>query len=148
MNITLNERQQHTVIAALRYYQREQTEERNNLDNWIEDLATNGGDLTPLAPWELDNLVAKFNEEAGEECNDCTAMVDSNDSYFATPCGTFCDECMEDHVKECEICAKEFEADFPEDVCDKCGDPTDDGEGYDGLCGNFSDKEYKKSKHQ
>lgn len=30
--------------------------------------------------------------------------------------------------------------DCREDMCDKCGASTDDGEGYDGLCGNCADR--------
>jgi hypothetical protein len=34
------------------------------------------------------------------------------DRYAATPCGTFCDDCMVEHAKECEVCRHEF--DIPE----------------------------------
>lgn len=35
----------------------------------------------------------------------------------------------------------QFDGDDEDDnVCSECGDPTDDGEGYDGLCGNCADK--------
>lgn len=45
------------------------------------------------------------------ECNGekCGAKVYPEDPYYATPCGTFCSDCMHDHAKECEICASEFE---------------------------------------
>lgn len=30
------------------------------------------------------------------------------------------------------------------DMCDQCGEPNDDGEGEDGLCGNCADKRYNE----
>ena len=45
-----------------------------------------------------------------ENCSDCDYMVTEDDPYFATPCGTFCTECMETkHARTCEICAGEFD---------------------------------------
>jgi hypothetical protein len=43
------------------------------------------------------------------ECNYCDATVSRKDQYFATPCGTFCDDCMTEHAKECGVCAHEFD---------------------------------------
>jgi hypothetical protein len=42
-------------------------------------------------------------------CTVCDASVHREDQYFATPCGTYCSSCMQQHTKECEICAAEFE---------------------------------------
>ena len=49
-------------------------------------------------------------------CNgeNCDAMVGPNDPYFATPCGSFCSECMEtEHASGCGICAGEFDLQGP-----------------------------------
>jgi len=45
-----------------------------------------------------------------EQCNgqDCETMVEPDEPHYSTYCGTFCQECMADHVAECEICRKEF----------------------------------------
>ncbi len=51
-----------------------------------------------------------------EQCSDCDADVEPGDLYFATPCGTFCRECMESkHARECGVCASEFDL---ETTCD------------------------------
>lgn len=51
----------------------------------------------------------------GLECSECGAAVDRVDTYAATPCGTFCVECMENtHARSCGICAKEFDITFEE----------------------------------
>ena len=37
-------------------------------------------------------------------------MVGPNDPYFATPCGSYCSDCMEtEHASGCGICASEFD---------------------------------------
>jgi hypothetical protein len=41
----------------------------------------------------------------GKECN---AVVTQADPYFATPCGTFCEKHMREHVLDCGICANQF----------------------------------------
>lgn len=46
-------------------------------------------------------------DTAAVEC-ECGAVVDPNDPYFATPCGTHCEACFEQHRAECEVCDKEF----------------------------------------
>lgn len=64
----------------------------------------------------------------GEICNgdDCGVLVEPDDPYYATPCGTYCTGCMDKHAKDCEICAHEFELDGDEDTdedeCAFCGE--------------------------
>ncbi len=49
------------------------------------------------------------NSDAGLPCcTDCEASVAEDDPYSATPCGTYCVDCMSSHMAECEICRKEF----------------------------------------
>jgi hypothetical protein len=38
----------------------------------------------------------------------CTTMVNPEDPYYATPCGTYCSTHMREHLKSCEICRNEF----------------------------------------
>lgn len=46
-----------------------------------------------------------------EQCNGagCQEMVEEGADYYATPCGTYCGECMQAHMKTCEICRNEFQ---------------------------------------
>ena len=41
------------------------------------------------------------------ECK-CGTEVDPEARFFATPCGTFCEECFGVHAENCEICRKEL----------------------------------------
>lgn len=45
-----------------------------------------------------------------EQCNGprCEVMVEPDDHYYATPCGTFCVECMDEHMRECPSCREEM----------------------------------------
>lgn len=38
----------------------------------------------------------------------CEMLVRSGDTYFGSPCGTYCEPCMHAHAKACGICASEF----------------------------------------
>jgi hypothetical protein len=41
-------------------------------------------------------------------CGDCDEEVEKSDRFAATPCGTFCDDCMTKHAQTCGVCADEF----------------------------------------
>lgn len=55
-------------------------------------------------------------EDSPNKCgcsgDNCKTMVTRADSYFATPCGTYCGSCMALHVKECGVCKSEFRDEF------------------------------------
>jgi hypothetical protein len=56
-------------------------------------------------------LHEREDEEAGLDsvpCSDCDTPVEPGDPFYATPCGTYCEECMCRHMSECEICRHEF----------------------------------------
>jgi len=54
-------------------------------------------------------MTRKRSKESFERCNQCGTKVMRSDPYYATPCGTFCDFCMERyHARECRLCSKEF----------------------------------------
>lgn len=61
-----------------------------------------------------------------EECSmdGCHTEVFRNEDYFGTPCGTFCDDHMAEHVQGCEICMNEF-PEFADELsrfkCPTCG---------------------------
>lgn len=63
---------------------------------------------------QLIALVRGWDEEEDEgdacsvPCSECETPVEQNDPYYATPCGTFCGECMDRHIEECGICRSEF----------------------------------------
>ena len=62
-------------------------------------------------PARTAELYAAVQRGKGTTCSEaeCGAIVRPEDPYFATPCGTFCEEHMRAHVKQCEICASQFE---------------------------------------
>ena len=51
---------------------------------------------------------AEENQASLAKCA-CGETVTSDDPYFATPCGSFCPACMEEHATECDGCAKQFD---------------------------------------
>jgi hypothetical protein len=54
----------------------------------------------------------KETESTTESCQGCCGDVDEEEPYHATPCGTYCHECMRKHVQSCGVCADEFADDF------------------------------------
>jgi hypothetical protein len=66
------------------------------------------------APLTADAAFTLIKEELqveDEQCSgdSCKTIVTPDDPYYATPCGTYCGECMKEHAKDCEICRKEFD---------------------------------------
>lgn len=49
--------------------------------------------------------------DEAEQCQGprCAEWVEPHDRYSDTPCGAFCVECFDEHLKRCEVCRKEFE---------------------------------------
>jgi hypothetical protein len=45
----------------------------------------------------------------------CKEVVKPEGDYYATPCGTFCDGCMKEHAKHCEICRNEFDIEIEDE---------------------------------
>lgn len=68
-------------------------------------------ELGELSGWTVERLREKC---GGSVCNGdgCEECVNENAPYHGTPCGTFCAECMKEHVQACGICAAEFGDDF------------------------------------
>jgi hypothetical protein len=56
-----------------------------------------------LSDWECGN-----GRELPVECTDCETVVHPNDPYFGTFCGTFCQDHMASHVRECWVCRDDF----------------------------------------
>jgi hypothetical protein len=53
----------HTILAALRFYQEHGQGEPANRSDWIDDLATNGGDVISLDDDGIDQLCQRLNTE-------------------------------------------------------------------------------------
>lgn len=54
----------HTILAALRYYQEHDQTNPAHRSEWIEDLATNGGEVIPLSADAIDQLCQRINCES------------------------------------------------------------------------------------
>lgn len=62
--------------------------------------------MDPLPPWL---------------CVTCPAVVKIGDRYFEGPCGTYCRNCIKQHVKTCKVCAVKYpEAITPRFGCPAC----------------------------
>ncbi len=48
------------------------------------------------------------------KCSECGEVVDpKEDPYYATPCGSFCGDCMYNlHAIDCVTCRREFDIDY------------------------------------
>lgn len=83
---------------------------------------------------------AKAVENAVEEACECGESVSQNDPYFASPCGTFCEDCMREHLQGCGVCRKEFQStDEPHlkvgiGHCNTCGHYGVDCTGVEDRC--------------
>ena len=53
-------------------------------------------------------------------CVSCPAVVKVGEPYFESRCGTFCRDCMKQHVKTCAVCA----AKYPEAITPRFGCPA------------------------
>lgn len=74
----------------------------------LNGLIADAPSLTGINPYHPKVIPTGLEaSEKGEVCA-CGATVTANDPYFATPCGTFCETCMREHAKHCDVCAREF----------------------------------------
>ena len=56
----------------------------------------------------IDDLCGECADKTQCSADDCEEVVDTDSRFFATPCGSFCDEHMQAHMKDCEVCRKAF----------------------------------------
>ncbi len=59
----VSEQEFHTILAALRYYQERGQGDPQNRSAWIDDIATNGGDVTALGDEDIDALCLRLNTQ-------------------------------------------------------------------------------------
>jgi hypothetical protein len=57
----LTDRELHTLLAALRYYEAGGQCRKDQRCGWIDELASNGGEVEPLTEAELDQLCQRLN---------------------------------------------------------------------------------------
>jgi hypothetical protein len=57
----ISEREFHTILAALRYYQVQGQSHTTRRPTWIEEIATNGGEVVALDADEIDKLCEQLN---------------------------------------------------------------------------------------
>jgi len=74
-----------------------------------EDVYVSVQSADLISPEHLEEIHRAVENVGKVQCSDCPAMVSPDDAFYATPCGTFCDQHMEAHATECEICAKQFD---------------------------------------
>lgn len=66
--------------------------------------------VSDMGQARLDELLAAEESRGKIECSHegCKELVSPDDDYYSSPCGTYCDDHMHEHAKECGVCAKEF----------------------------------------
>lgn len=153
----LNDAQHATVLAALRFYQQKGMGDPFNRSDDIHELATNGGEVfSSLDDAGIDELCESINHD-GVDFGACVQIFgdDEDDPHVRTA--------KEQYHRDGEIeidtpavvsrgsdpgayvmawvwVDHEDAGVTPENVCRECGEPNDNGEGWDGLCGNCADR--------
>ena len=69
-------------------------------------LSESGDNGCYVAAWTwCDFSDTELDKDENVPCSDCCAKVSVDADGFSTFCGTRCNECLETHAKECELCA-------------------------------------------
>jgi len=95
-----------TLFECTQDAQRIYWELLSGLEDALDVEIDGTSDLQSMTIEELKDLRGKAT------CNgqDCETIVGPRDPYFATPCGSYCSDCMEtEHAPGCGICASEFD---------------------------------------
>ena len=60
--------------------------------------------------WGVETLdeIAQVLRTAGYQVRDADGQCEACTSGESTYCGSFCEECLEAHCEECEVCATDF----------------------------------------
>ena len=61
LTLEVSEREVHTILAALRFYQERGQADSRNRSDWIDDIATDGGTAKALDSNEIDELCLRLN---------------------------------------------------------------------------------------
>lgn len=60
--------------------------------------------------WSVETLdeIAEVLRTAGYQVRDSDGQCPDCEEGESTYCGSFCEDCLEKHCEECEVCAKDF----------------------------------------
>ena len=61
LTLEVSDREFHTILAALRFYQEHGQADPRNRSAWIDGIATNGGAVTALGDRAIDELCMRLN---------------------------------------------------------------------------------------
>ena len=75
---------------------------RFTMEDWRNEVSNED---TRIGYWDWVEKSLAYAEDEEESAKD---VPRPGVGYYATPCGTFCGEFMQEHAKHCKICAKEF----------------------------------------
>ena len=75
---------------------------RFTMEDWRNEVSNED---TRIGYWDWVEKSLAYAEDEEESAKD---VPRPGVGYYATPCGTFCGECMQEHAKHCKICAKDF----------------------------------------
>lgn len=75
---------------------------RFTMEDWRHEVSNED---TRIGYWDWVEKSLAYAEDEEESAKD---VPRPGVGYYATPCGTFCGECMQEHAKHCTICAKDF----------------------------------------
>jgi hypothetical protein len=131
---TVNDQQHATIIAALNFYYTHGQGDPANRSDEIHDLATNGDTVISLDNHGIDQLIMYLNNGERE-------WLEAFKKEFNEKLAAMSDEELVESFRKigCEVELLEYSEEDDDSVCRECGEPNDDGEGYDGLCGNCAD---------
>ena len=72
------------------------------MEDWRHEVSNED---TRIGYWDWVEKSLAYAEDEEESAKD---VPRPGVGYYATPCGTFCGECIQEHAKHCTICAKDF----------------------------------------
>ncbi len=133
--IVVDDQQHATLIAALNFYHDQGQGDPAYRTDWIHHLATNGDQVISLDAGGINRLIEQINYCGSE-------WFEAFKKEFDEKLAGMTDEELIKSFEEigCAIVVRHSEDDEDDSKCRSCGGPNDDGEGYDGLCGDCADK--------
>lgn len=66
MQLEVTEREFHTILASLRFWEAFVTKHPEGDQGWFDDIASNGGEIDPLGADEIDALCLRLNTGSGK----------------------------------------------------------------------------------
>ena len=74
------------------------------------DVAAMIANMLDGKEWSVETLdeIAEVLRAAGYQVRDADGQCEACASGESTYCGSFCEDCLEKHCEECDVCAKDF----------------------------------------